>query len=230
VTSVTYRHPALLAKIAAAVDQVSGGRLTLGVGAGWQINEHAAYGLALGTVRERMDRFEEAVQILRSLLTEPRTTFEGKYFQVTDAPAQPAPVQARMPLLIGGSGERRTLRIAAKYADQWNAWTTPELLAHKISVLREHCEQVGRDPAEIHVSTQALLYMSTDEAWVKEHKDQASGPPVIAGTPGEVADIVARYQEAGADELIVPDFTLGSGARKKDTCDLFMQEVAPAFR
>jgi F420-dependent oxidoreductase-like protein len=230
VTSVTYRHPAVLAKIAAAVDQVSGGRLTLGVGAGWQLNEHAAYGLALGTVRERMDRFEEAVQILRSLLTEPRTTFAGEYFQIADAPAQPAPVQERMPLLIGGGGERRTLRIAARYADHWNAWTTPESLAHKISVLREHCEQVGRDPAEIHVSTQALLYLSTDEAWVKKHKDQAPGPPVIAGTPGEVADIVARYQEAGADELIVPDFTLGSTARKKETCDLFMKEVAPAFR
>ncbi|HEX4060684.1 MAG TPA: TIGR03560 family F420-dependent LLM class oxidoreductase [Streptosporangiaceae bacterium] len=230
VTSVTYRHPTVLAKIAAAVDQVSGGRLTLGVGAGWQVNEHAAYGLALGTVRERMDRFEEAVQILRSLLTEPRTTFAGEYFQVADAPAQPAPVQERMPLLIGGGGERRTLRIAARYADHWNAWSTPEVLAHKISVLREHCEQVGRDPAEIHVSTQALLYLSTDEAWVKKHKDQTAGPPVIAGTPGEVTDIVARYQEAGADELIVPDFTFGSMDHKKETCDLFMKEVAPAFR
>lgn len=230
VTSVTYRHPTVLAKIAAAVDQVSGGRLSLGVGAGWQVNEHAAYGLELGSVRERMDRFEEAVQILASLLTEPRTTFDGKYFQVQDAPAQPAPVQARMPLLIGGGGERRTLRIAARYADHWNCWTTPEVLAHKLSVLREHCEQVGRDPAEIHVSTQALLYLSTDEEWVREKRENQSGPPVIAGTPAEVADIVARYQEAGADELIVPDSTLGSMARKKETCDLFMKEVAPAFR
>jgi F420-dependent oxidoreductase-like protein len=230
VTSVTYRHPAVLAKIASAVDHVSGGRLSLGVGAGWQLNEHAAYGLELGSVRERMDRFEEAVQILRSLLTEPRTTFEGKYFQLHDAPAQPAPVQARMPLLIGGAGERRTLRIAAQYADHWNAWTTPELLAHKVSVLREHCAEVGRDPAEIHVSTQGMLYLSTDEEWLKEHRDGAPGRPMIVGTPAEVAGIVARYQEAGADELIVPDFTLGTLAEKKDTCDLFMAEVAPAFR
>jgi F420-dependent oxidoreductase-like protein len=230
VTSVTYRHPAVLAKIAAAVDQVSGGRLTLGVGAGWQVNEHAAYGLELGTVRERIDRFEEAVQVLRSLLTEPRTTFAGKYFLVTRAPAQPPPVQQRMPLLIGGGGERRTLRIAARYADHWNAWTTPESLAHKISVLRQHCEQVGRDPAGIHVSTQALLYLSTDEEWVSEQRESQAGPPVIAGTPGEVADIVARYQQAGADELIVPDLTLGHGDAKKETCDLFMKEVAPAFR
>jgi F420-dependent oxidoreductase-like protein len=230
VTSVTFRHPAVLAKIAAAVDQVSGGRLTLGVGAGWQENEHAAYGIALGTVAERMDRFEEAVQILRSLLGRPRTTFAGQYFRLQDAPNQPAPVQDRMPLLVGGSGERRTLRVAARYADQWNAWTTPEQLAHKLSVLRAHCEQAGRDPAEIHVSTQALLYLSTDREWLRGQRQAGNGSPLIVGTPGEVVDAVARYRDAGADELIVPDTTLGSMARKKDTCDLFIQEVAPAFR
>jgi len=230
VTSVTFRHPAVLAKIAAAVDQVSHGRLTLGVGAGWQQNEHAAYGIALGTVRERMDRFEEAVQILRSLLSQPRTTFTGQYFRLQDAPNQPAPVQDRLPLLVGGRGERRTMRIAAQYADEWNSWTTPELLTHKVSVLRAHSEQVGRDPGEIRVSTQALLYLSTDKLWLRDQRQAEPGRPVIVGTPGEVADIVAQYREAGADELIVPDFTLGSMARKKDTCDLFMQEVAPAFR
>jgi F420-dependent oxidoreductase-like protein len=230
VTSVTYRHPAVLAKIAAAVDHVSHGRLTLGVGAGWQENEHAAYGLALGTVRERMDRFEEAVQILRSLLDQPRTTFPGQYFQIRDAPAQPAPVQDRLPLLIGGSGERRTMRIAARYADQWNAWTTPELLAHKVSVLRAHCEQVGRDPGEIDVSTQAVLYLSTSEEWLSQKRLAQPGSPVVVGTPAEVTEIVARYRDAGADEFIVPDSTLGSLARKKDTCDLFIEQVAPAFR
>ena len=230
VTSVTFRHPAVLAKIAAAVDQVSHGRLTLGVGAGWQQNEHASYGIALGTVRERLDRFEEAVQILRSMLSQPRTTFAGQYFRLQDAPNQPAPVQGRMPLLIGGRGERRTMLIAARYADEWNSWTTPELLAHKVSVLRAHCEQVGRDPDEIRVSTQALLYLSTDQAWLRDQRPTEPGYPVIVGTPEEVADIVARYREAGADELIVPDSTLGSMDRKKDTCDLFMQEVAASFR
>jgi F420-dependent oxidoreductase-like protein len=230
VTSVTYRHPAVLANIAAAVDQVSHGRLTLGVGAGWQENEHAAYGIPLGTVRERMDRFTEAVQILRSLLSQPRTTFSGDYFQLQDAPCQPGPVQDRIPLLIGGGGERRTLRIAAQYADEWNAWTTPDVLAHKLSVLREHCKEIGRDPAEIHVSTQALLYLSTNKQWLEDKRQEAGLRPAIIGTPEEVAEIVARYRESGADELIVPDFTLGSMARKKDTCDLFMQEVASAFR
>ena len=230
VTSVTYRHPAVLANIAAAVDQVSHGRLTLGVGAGWQLNEHAVYGIPLGSVRERMDRFTEAVQVLRSLLSQPRTTFAGEYYQLQDAPCQPAPVQDKLPLLIGGGGERRTLRVAAQYADEWNAWTTPELLAHKLSVLREHCEQLGRDPGEIHVSTQALVYLSTDKQWLEDKREAAGDRPAIIGTPAEVVDIVARYRDAGADELIIPDFTLGSMARKKDTCDLFMQEVAPAFR
>jgi alkanesulfonate monooxygenase SsuD/methylene tetrahydromethanopterin reductase-like flavin-dependent oxidoreductase (luciferase family) len=231
VTSVTYRHPAVLANIAATVDQVARGRLTLGIGAGWQENEHVAYGIFLGTVRERMDRFEEAVQILRSLLSQSRTTFSGQYFQLQDAPCQPAPVQDPLPLLIGGGGERRTIPIAARYADHWNAWTTPELLAHKVSVLRAYCDQLGRDPSEIQISTQALLYLSTDKSWLDEKRQAAEpGRPVIIGTPGEVADIVAQYQAAGADELIIPDFTLGPIARKKDTCDLFMQEVAPAFQ
>jgi F420-dependent oxidoreductase-like protein len=230
VTSVTYRHPAVLAKIAAAVDQVSHGRLTLGVGAGWQENEHAAYGLALGTIRERMDRFEEAVQILHSMLRQPRTTFAGEYFRVEDAPNQPAPVQGRLPLLIGGGGERRTLRIAAQYADQWNSWTTPEVLAHKVSVLRGHCADVGRDPGDIHVSTQALLFLSTDESWLKDKRESAGDRASIIGTPSEVTDIIGQYREAGAAEIIVPDFTLGSVARTKETCDLLMSEVAPAFR
>jgi len=231
VTSVTYRHPAVLANIAAAVDQVAHGRLTLGIGAGWQENEHAAYGIPLGTVRERMDRFEEAVQILHSLLGQSRTSFAGQYFQLEDAPCQPAPVQDRLPLLIGGGGERRTIPIAARYADHWNAWTTPELLAHKASVLRAHCGQAGRDPGEIHISTQALLYLSTDQSWLDDKRRAAvPGRPVIIGTPAEVTQIVAQYQDAGADELIIPDYTLGHGSRKKDTCDLFMQEVAPAFR
>lgn len=231
VTSVTYRHPAVLANIAATADQISRGRLTLGIGAGWQLNEHAAYGIPLGSLRERMDRFEEAAQILNSLLRQRRTTFPGQYFRLTDAPNQPAPVQERLPLLIGGGGERRTLRIVASYADEWNAWTTPDVLAHKISVLRGHCEQVGRDPAQIHVSTQALLYLSTDADWVRDKKRELEpGRPVIVGTPAEVTDIVGQYREAGADELIISDATLGSGARRKETCDLLMTDVIPAFR
>ena len=229
VTSVTYRHPAVLANIAAAVDNISGGRLLLGIGAGWQENEHGAYGIELGSVKERLDRFEEACTVVSSLLREKRTTFEGSYFRVTDAPNQPVPAQDRLPILIGGGGEKRTLRIAAQFADEWNAWTTPDVLAHKVGVLRQHCDAVGRDPAEIAVSTQALLTLSTDEAWLAPRR-QAGGRSSMTGTPAEVVDIIGAYGDAGADEIIIPDFNLGSLERRKDTCDLFIEEVASAFR
>jgi len=225
VTSVTYRHPAVLANIAAAVDRISGGRLLLGIGAGWQENEHAAYGIELGSVKERLDRFEEACQVLTGLLRDQRTTFAGEHYRLQDAPNQPAPVQDRLPILIGGGGEKRTMKIAARYADEWNAWTTPEVLAHKVEVLRRHCDDLGRDPSEIAVSTQALLFLSTDEAWLAERRGNG-----IVGTPAEVTEIVGAYRDAGCDELIIPDFTLGPMGRRKDTCDLFINEVAPTFR
>jgi alkanesulfonate monooxygenase SsuD/methylene tetrahydromethanopterin reductase-like flavin-dependent oxidoreductase (luciferase family) len=229
VTSVTYRHPAVLANIAAAVDNISHGRLLLGLGAGWQENEHAAYGIPLGTVGERLDRFEEACQVITSLLREKRTTFAGTHYRLEDAPNQPAPVQARLPILIGGGGEKRTMRIAATYADEWNCWGTPELHAQKRGVLDRHCENVGRDPEEIARSAQGLLFLSTDEEWLAGKRGEM-GMPSIVGTPDEVADVVAAYAAAGVDELIIPDFTLGRGSRRTDTYDLFINEVAPAFR
>jgi len=230
VTSVTYRHPAVLAKIAAAVDRIGSGRLVLGLGAGWQENEHASYGIELGPIKERMDRFEEAVTIIESLLHHPRTTFEGKFFAVSDAPNQPPPAQEHLPLLIGGGGEQRTMRIAARFADQWNSWTTPDVLAHKVKVLADRCSEIGRDPAEMHVSTQALLFMSSDEAWLAQRRQADTGQATIVGTPDEVVEIVARYRDAGADELIIPDFTMGSASRRIDTCDLFLEQVASHFR
>ncbi|HUP86693.1 MAG TPA: TIGR03560 family F420-dependent LLM class oxidoreductase [Acidimicrobiales bacterium] len=226
VTSVTYRHPAVLANIAAAVDNISDGRLLLGIGAGWQQNEHAAYGLELGSIKERLDRFEEACEVIRSLLRRPRTNVDGAYFHLADAPNHPAPVQERLPILIGGGGEKRTMRIAAEYADEWNAWTTPEVLAHKVDVLHRHCDDLARDPDEIQVSTQALLFLSEDESWLKDRR--AAGG--IVGTPAEVTEIIGQYRDAGLDELIIPDFTLGNMTRRIETCDLLIEQIAPHFR
>jgi F420-dependent oxidoreductase-like protein len=223
----TYRHPAVLANIAAAVDHISHGRLILGLGAGWQTNEHAAYGIELPPVRERLDRFEEAVQVVLGLLRQQRTTLAGKHYTVTDAPNDPKPVQERLPLLIGGGGEKRTMRIAARFADEWNAWSTPELIAHKVQVLRRHCEDLGRDPTEIKVSTQALLFMSDDPTWLARTRETLPEMPTIVGTPAEVVDIVAAYREAGVDELIIPDFTMRTLERRMDTYDQFMTEVVP---
>lgn len=230
VTSVTYRHPAVLANIAAAVDHMSGGRLVLGVGAGWQLNEHASYGIDLGSVTERLDRFEEACRVVVSLLHEQRTSFDGTYYRLADAPNQPRPVQDHIPLLIGGGGEKRTMRIAAALADEWNTWTTPDVLAHKVDVLNRHCETVGRDPKAISVSTQSLMFLSTDESWLDRIRQRDVAQTGVVGTPGEVAEIMGAYAEAGADEFIVPGFTLGDAKRRVDTCDLFMEEVAGSFR
>ena len=226
----TYRHPAVLANIAAGVDHVSNGRVVLGLGAGWQLNEHRAYGIELYDTRTRLDRFEEACAIVRSMLDNERTTFEGKHYTIVDAPNQPRPVQARLPLLVGGGGEKRTLRIAAQFADEWNVWGTAELVAQKSEVLVRHCDDVGRDPSTIARSTQAMMFLSEDESWLAGKRTQDTGRPVIVGTPNEVIDIVAGYRDAGVDELIVPDWNMGPPARTKDTFDLFMERVVPAFR
>jgi len=145
----TYRHPAVVANMAAALDHVSGGRAIAGLGAGWQANEHAAYGIDLMSVRDRSDRFEESVHVVASLLREPRTTFEGRFFRLTDAPNEPVPVQERLPVLVAGSGEQRTLRTVARYADVWHTWGTPESFAAKSAVLDQRCAEVGRDPGGI---------------------------------------------------------------------------------
>lgn len=230
VTSVTYRHPAVLANIAAAVDNMSGGRLTLGLGAGWQANEHAAYGLDLGPVGTRLDRFEEACRVVIGLLRDRRTTFSGRYYDLDDAPNQPAPAQERLPILIGGGGEKRTMRLAAALADEWNTWTTPALLRHKLQVLDRHCEELGRDRAGLAVSTQALVFLSTDRSWLARVRDRDIGRPTVIGTPAEVAEQMAAYAGAGADEFIFPGFNLADPARRRDTVDLFIEEVAPALR
>ncbi|MEY2403228.1 MAG: hypothetical protein QOD38_779 [Acidimicrobiaceae bacterium] len=225
----TYRHPAVLAKIATGVDNVSNGRVVLGLGAGWQVNEHKAYGIELYNTRTRLDRFDEACEIVRSLLDNERTTFEGKHYTILDAPCQPAAVQDHLPLLVGGGGEKRTLRTAARFADEWNVWGTPEIVAQKSEVLARHCEDIGRDPTTIKHSTQALMFLSEDETWLAGKRQQSTGRPDIVGTPDEVIEIVGRYRDVGVDELIVPDWNMGPPTRTKDTYDLFMERVAPAF-
>jgi len=122
------------------------------------------------------------------------------------------------------------MRIAARYADEWNSWTSPDELAEKVKVLQSHCDDIGRDPGQVRVSTQALLFLSTDESWLATKRQEPSGQHVIIGTPGEVTDVIGRYRDAGADELIIPDFTMGTMSSRKDTCDLFMQEVAAQLR
>jgi F420-dependent oxidoreductase-like protein len=155
VTGIHYRHPAVLANMAATLDIMSGGRLELGIGAGWNEEESGAYGIELGTPRERSDRFEEACAVLVGLLSQPTTTFHGSYYQLTDARCEPKPVQRpHPPICIGGSGEKRTLRTAARFAQHWNfVGGSPEQFTRAVEVLHQHCADIGRNPAEILLSS-----------------------------------------------------------------------------
>ncbi|TDW66313.1 LLM class F420-dependent oxidoreductase [Kribbella pratensis] len=159
VSGIHYRHPALLANMAATLDIVSGGRLEIGIGAGWNEEESGAYGMRLGSLKERSDRFEEACEVLVGLLTQETTTFQGEHYQLADARCEPKGVQKpHPPICIGGSGEKRTLRTTAKYAQHWNfVGGTPEEFARKRDVLYAHCADVGRDPSEITLSSHVRL-------------------------------------------------------------------------
>jgi F420-dependent oxidoreductase-like protein len=211
VYGMTYRHPAVLANMAATVDRISGGRFVLGVGAGWQVNEHQQYGIELPPIKQRIDRFVEGLRVLEGLLNDARTTVDGTYYQVTDAVCEPKPVRP-LPLLIGAKGEKRMLRVVAEHADEWNCWGRPDLVAHKSAVLDEHCAAVGRDPGAIRRTAQALTVVNGPLP--------EGGSPVIGGSPEKLAEDVAAYAEIGLDELIIPDARLGTGAERLKAMDV----------
>ena len=223
----TYRHPAVLAKQATTIDHMSGGRMVLGLGAGWQQNEHAAYGIDLGTVPERIAWFEEACRVVRSLRDEHRSDLVGARYQLTEAPLEPKPV-GPLPLLIGASGERVMPRIVAALADEWNCWGDPERFAAKSAVMTRACEAAGRDPATLVRSTQALVFVGPAGAETAARANASR--PSIGGTPAQLLDIVATYVEAGVDELIVPDFTARSQAEALEVTELLATEVIAVAR
>jgi F420-dependent oxidoreductase-like protein len=183
VTGVHYHHPAVLANMAATLDIVSGGRLEIGIGAGWNEEESGAYGISVGTPKERSDRFEEACEVIIGLLSDDTTSFSGTYYELTSARCNPKPVQRpHPPICIGGNGERRTLRTAARFAQHWNfVGGTVEEFAHKREVLHEHCANLGRDPEEILLSSHV------------RHE----------GDPAATAAAAAALAEAGAGLAIV---------------------------
>jgi len=165
VTGVTYRHPAVAANIAATIDHISGGRAEYGVGAAWMEQEHRQYGIPFPRVGVRMDMLDEACRVMRGLWTEERFSFDGEHYRLDEARLEPKPLQARLPLMIGGAGEKRTLRIVAEHADIWNTGLDEiETFRHKLDVLSRHCEDVGRDPAEIRKSLTLRAVLADDEA------------------------------------------------------------------
>ncbi|HBF62035.1 MAG TPA: LLM class F420-dependent oxidoreductase [Gammaproteobacteria bacterium] len=230
VTGNTYRHPAVLANMVATLDNLADGRVVLGLGAGWQQNEHDAYGIEYGTVSSRLDMLEEACQVLRGLFQSDYFNFDGQHYQLKNAPLEPKPQQAKIPLMIGGGGEQRTLKIAAQYADEWNVWGDAQILRHKMNILDQHCESAGRDPHEIERSAVALLFLSDNEKYLNKIRAAELASPAIIGNVSEVIEIVSTLKEIGVKELIIPDFTLGTliGADtvKQDLMEKFITEVA----
>jgi F420-dependent oxidoreductase-like protein len=212
VTGNTYRHPAVLAKQATTVDHISEGRLIFGLGAGWHEYEHAAFGFGLPPVKERLDRLDESAGLIKTLWTASRPSLSGNYYSLDRPPYNPPNVQQpHPPILIGGGGEKRTLRIVAKYADAANVSGSPEEVAHKWQVLDEHCRAIGRDPASIKRTIQAPLWL-TDDPVFKERVAQgmaaASGRSpmeatrsVLLGDVDEVRAQVKAYKDAGVEEI-----------------------------
>lgn len=211
VGAVTLREPALLAKMAATLDQINNGRTIVGLGAAWNRDEHRSNGIAFGTDGERVRRLEEAATVLRLLWTEPRPTYTGHYYQLKRPWAEPRPVRERLPLLIGGGGEKRTLAIAARHADLWHTFGGPQTLRAKAAVLHDHCAKVGRDPAAIGIVASASLVVRDDDAGVLQRLQEVADrqhapierPGRACGSPKAIADLLVEFWDVGVRTFIV---------------------------
>ena len=242
VTAIPYRNAAVLAKMAATVDHISGGRLELGVGAGWHQGETRAYGLPLGENKEKFARFEEGLEVLRLLLQTPgkeRRNFKGQYFQLDDAPFAPGAVNGHIPILIGGGGEKKTIPLAAKYADNYNFFgnviSDAKQFGHKNQVLDKAAEAIGRDPGSIKRSLCLFADIETDEAKAKARREGLGGPfgqeaidGILFGSPQYIIDGTARIvKESGVNvgEVIFAGLT-----QRPENYQRFDEEVLKALR
>ncbi len=204
----TYRNPGLVAKIAGSIDHISHGRFTLGIGASWFRREHRAYGWDFPPMKERQDRFEEACKLLRTLLhADERVDFQGDYYSLEDAPLSPGSYAAPIPILVGGTGPRRTLRTLAMYGDILNldGWAgrgmSVELLKEKVDILHAHCEAVGRDPAEIKITALMPCLLTDDETAAREW-EQRIGPGTLNGSADKIIQRIGEFQDYGIDEIM----------------------------
>jgi alkanesulfonate monooxygenase SsuD/methylene tetrahydromethanopterin reductase-like flavin-dependent oxidoreductase (luciferase family) len=225
VAPTSVHHPAVLANRATTIDHISNGRMVLGLGAGWQINEHKAYGIELEPPKQRVDRFDEAIQIIRSLLGDDRTTFEGDVYTIIDAPCDPAPIQSPLPILVGTGGPRM-LRITARFADEWNTWGGPTMASGARAKFDAACASVERDPASMWTSVQALMVLTDNDAHADKVLAGPMGPRSVAGTATRLVDVLGEYTELGFDEFIVPDFNLGTTPEaRRESLDRINEEV-----
>jgi F420-dependent oxidoreductase-like protein len=229
VSSVAYRNPAHLAKIAAGVDLISRGRLTLGIGAGWFAEEYRQYGWEFpARPAVRIRQMEEAVRLILAMWTEPRTTFQGKYFRVQDAILEPKPIQKpRPPVMIAGGGEQLTLRAVARLADACNVGGDPAAVKHKFAVLRGHCDAAGRDYESIERTNIVSLLLARDEAALAAKRQRlVAREPFLAyaGTVSEATDLIGHYQDAGVQLFICSAYR-----NDAETLELLASDIVPRF-
>lgn len=224
VVGVPYRNPALLAKMCATLDVISQGRTIIGLGAAWHEQEFRAYGWPFPPLGERMDMLEEAVQIVDRLLTQRPASFSGRHYTIDNAFNDPLPVQKpRPPIMIGGSGEQRTLKLVAQYADYCNVGGDPATVAHKYNVLRRHCETVGRPFEEITRCNNTNLMIARDEKELAAKRARHPHFNGIDGTPQAILDHIQAYAAAGSQYMTfyLPD------AQDVASIDLLGESVLP---
>jgi len=226
VYSAGYRHPAVLANAAVTLDQISGGRVTLGLGGGWSKIEYRAYGIPFGTAAARLRILDEAIQCVRGLLTQETTDFSGEFFTLTGARCEPKPTRGHLPIWVGGGGEIVTLRIAAQHADGWNVpFVAPGTWAHKAEVLDAHCERLDRDPATLEKTVNVGLASSEEDLQVQfGNISELVRPGVLTGGVQEIVDRVGAYRDAGAEYLILAM----RAPFDREALERFAAEVIPA--
>jgi F420-dependent oxidoreductase-like protein len=234
VGSVTYRNPALAAKITTTIDVISKGRVWHGIGAGWFEQEHHAYGYDFPELKVRMAMEEEALQILRAMFGEDQPSFAGEYFRIDGPHNNPRPIRGDIPILIGGSGEKKTLRYVATYGDGCNLFGDPANLKRLLGILEQHCEKVGRDPAEITKTAMATVFVGRthEQAQAKVERAIAAGMPPeraassLVGDPDEVAEQAQAYRDAGIEGLTISG---GGMAHDLEAIELTGHALAPIF-
>jgi F420-dependent oxidoreductase-like protein len=229
VAGVTYRNPAMIAKQVTTLDVISNGRAVLGIGAAWNEEEHRGLGFEFPPIKERMDRLDEALQICHVMFTEERPSFTGRYYQIEEALNHPRPIQpGGPPILVGGSGERRTLRMVAKYAD-WSNWFGPiDELRHKIDVLERHCDEVGRDPATILRTVMvpiALVEDTSDAEQIVQGLSPERRGTAMPKTPEQAAEFVQPYLDLGFRGLVLRNNFLKSPERIRSLAGEFIRLV-----
>lgn len=245
VSPVTFRSPVDHARMAAQVDLLSGGRFTMGVGAGWNEPEHDAYGITFPPIKERFERLEEAIGVMRALWTQSPAEFAGKHYRLAGADLKPKPRAGRPPLLIGGGGERKTLRLVARFAAEWNGVNmTPDVFRHKLGVLERHCEAEKRDPssiarsmmtfgivgpteADLDAATERLMSMFGGRGVSKEEfRKNAETRGMIVGATGQVVDRLGKLAELGLQEVMFQHFNFDHD----DVPEYLASEIAPHVR